>query len=196
MSVSKNIAESFSAMLAYRSVETAYHSQRVADLAFELARAAGIGELEATRIRIAAALHDIGKIAIPEKILNKAARLEADEEAVVRTHTTVGYNMLKISNEPIPRLAAQIALSHHERWDGTGYPQALSGLRIPREARITAIADVFDALTHDRPYKPAWPVERALDYILEKAGSQFDPELARIFVAFMGVEPESRAFVA
>ena len=126
-------------------------------------------------IRRAAPLHDLGKVAIPQQILLKPGPLTDDERAEMMRHVHFGAQMLATARSPILRLAAQIAVSHHERWDGNGYLAGLAGEDIPLSGRITAVADVFDALTHERPYKAAWERERALEEIISQAGRQFDP---------------------
>ena len=127
-------------------------------------------------------LHDIGKIAIPDSILLKPAALTPEEFETIKAHTVLGYDLLKGSRSEILAEGAIIALTHHERWDGTGYPRGLAGDEIPVAGRIVSIVDVFDALISERPYKRAWTSERALSYISEKRGTQFDPALVDIFV--------------
>jgi putative two-component system response regulator len=134
---------------------------------------------------MAARLHDIGKIAIPDRILLTSEELKAVEKQIMSTHTTVGAELLSNSNIPQLRIAEEIARHHHEWWDGTGYPSKLSGKRIPIHARIVALADVFDALTHGRPYAPAWPIDRALEEIRQRRGTQFDPDLTDTFLALI-----------
>jgi putative two-component system response regulator len=122
-------------------------------------------------------LHDVGKIAIPDSILSKPGRLTPDEFAVMQTHTTAGAALLARGRADLVQVAETIALTHHERWDGSGYPQRLAGEAIPLAGRIVAVVDVFDALTHDRPYKNAWPMERAVTEVACQAGAQFDPQV-------------------
>jgi putative two-component system response regulator len=137
-------------------------------------------------LRLAAPLHDVGKIGIPDRVLLKPGKLTPEEMNIMRSHTTIGGDILAGSRFPVLQLARQIAISHHERWDGTGYPQGLSGESIPVAARITALADVFDALTHARPYKEAWPIERAIDTIKQESGCHFDPMLVSAFLSVVG----------
>jgi putative two-component system response regulator len=137
-------------------------------------------------IELAARLHDIGKIGVPDAILLKPDKLNDAERQIMRTHTTVGAELLSKSNIPHMQMAEEIARSHHEWWDGTGYPGNASGSAIPLAARITAIADVFDALTHKRPYKHAWPIDTALDEIASLKGKQFDRELTDLFLVLIG----------
>jgi putative two-component system response regulator len=132
-------------------------------------------------IERAAPLHDIGKIGIPDAILLKPGELTEQEFADMRRHTTIGTEILSGSTSSLLGLAEQIALTHHERWDGTGYPAGLRDEDIPVPGRIAAIADVFDALTHKRPYKPAWPVDEAVREVLGQRGRQFDPDLIDVF---------------
>lgn len=164
-----------------RDDDTGKHTQRVGDLSAALARAAGLPEEQCTMIGRAAKLHDIGKIGIPDSILLKPGKLTPVEFAYMKTHTSVGAGILAGSRFPLLQLAEEIALCHHEKWDGTGYQGAL-GEAIPLAARIVTIADVFDVLTHARPYKQAWPVERALAEIEDQAGRLFDPRLAGLLL--------------
>jgi putative two-component system response regulator len=131
----------------------------------------------------ASSMHDIGKIAIPDRVLLKEGPLGPDEWEVMKTHTTVGAQLLAGSRSPVVRMAEVIARTHHEKWDGTGYPEGLRGEEIPLVARMVAVCDVFDALVSDRPYKRAWLVEDALREIESLAGTHLDPELAALFVA-------------
>jgi putative two-component system response regulator len=170
----------------YRDDETGQHPQRVGCLAKVMAEAVGQSPEQVELIGLAAPLHDVGKIGIPDRILLKPGRLTPDEYSTMKTHTIIGQQILSRSDFPVMQVARQIALSHHERWDGGGYPQGLIGESIPLVARITAIADVFDALTHARPYKDAWSVERALDTIKRERGRHFDPALASVFLSVVG----------
>jgi putative two-component system response regulator len=170
----------------YRDDETGQHTHRVGLLAAMMAEAIGQSAEEVEFLRLAAPLHDVGKIGIPDRVLLKPGKLTPEEMEIMRSHTTIGGDILAGSRFPVLQLARQIAVAHHERWDGTGYPQRISGECIPVAARITAIADVFDALTHARPYKEAWPVERAIATIKEESGRHFDPMLASAFVSILG----------
>ena len=165
----------------YRDNETGQHVVRMSHFAHHLALAAGLREAEAATIRDAAPLHDIGKIGIPDGILLKPGRLTADEWVIMQGHAMIGGEILADSGFALLDFARTIALTHHEKWDGSGYPARLAGEAIPHAGRIVAIADVFDALTSARPYKPAWPIEKAAAFIAEQAGSHFDPTLARLF---------------
>lgn len=158
----------------HRDPETGSHLRRMATYSRVIALGLGLGHDLADLIHTAAPMHDIGKIGIPDDILLKPGRFTPEEERIMRRHTTVGAAILEGSNSPLLRMAAEIALHHHERMDGSGYPQGLAGVAIPLVGRITALADVFDALTSIRPYKPAWPVDQARDYILSLNGIHFD----------------------
>jgi putative two-component system response regulator len=167
----------------YRDEQTDQHAQRIGHTAGLLAARLGRSAREVHRIIHAAPLHDIGKIAIPDSILLKPGPLTPDEFEIVKAHPVVGARILGGSRSRLLRVAAEIAESHHERWDGHGYPNALAGDAIPLGGRIVAVADVFDALTHERPYKPAWPAAKAVAEIVEQSGSQFDPSVVRAFRA-------------
>ena len=167
----------------YRDDDTQEHAQRIGRTCALLATELGLPDQEVALIRRAAPLHDIGKIGIPDAILLKPGKLTAEEFEQIKTHTTIGAEILSRSQSPLLRLAELIALTHHERWDGRGYPCGLAGEEIPLPGRIAAVADVFDALTHERPYKKAWPVQEAVDAILTEAGRQFDPAVVSAFSA-------------
>jgi len=169
-----------------RDDDTGQHTQRVGAVAALLARSLGGATEAVRRIERAAILHDVGKIGIPDGILLKPGPLTGDEFARMQTHTIAGAAILAGSDHDLLRLAEVIALSHHERWDGSGYPQRLAGEAIPLPGRIVAVADVFDALTHTRPYKPAWPPEQALAEVVRQSGRQFDPQVVAAFVALHG----------
>jgi len=165
-----------------RSRETANHVKRVGLLAEFLAREYGLDEQSAEQLRYAAPLHDVGKIAVPDYVLNKPGPHTAEEAVIMRRHAEQGAKLLEQSNMPLIRLAAEIARSHHENWDGTGYPSGLAGDRIPIGGRITALADVMDALGSQRCYKEAWPKEDILAYIQEQRGKKFEPRLVDLLV--------------
>jgi putative two-component system response regulator len=143
----------------------------------------GLPEPDVEVLRRAAPLHDIGKIGIPDTILLKRGPLTPEEFALMQSHARIGAEILSGSEFAILNSAEQIAAAHHERWDGRGYPNGLAGAAIPLSARMVAVADVFDALTHERPYKDAWPLARAVEEIALLGGTQFDPEVARTFAA-------------
>jgi putative two-component system response regulator len=166
---------------ACRDQETGAHIRRTGLFSEVLARAAGWSAHEAEKLRMAAPMHDIGKIGIPDAILCKPGRLTAQEFELMKRHTTIGARMLAGSSSPVLRLAEKIALSHHEWWNGNGYPQGLAGEQIPEAARIVSIVDVYDALSHDRVYRPAFPEEDVLSAISAGQGTQFDPGLLTLF---------------
>jgi putative two-component system response regulator len=165
----------------YRDDETQEHAQRIGRIGAVLTADLERPDREVELIRRAAPLHDIGKIAISDAILLKPGKLTDAEFDRIKTHTTIGAEMLSDSASPVLRLAERIALTHHERWDGGGYPCGIAGEEISLAGRIVAVADVFDALTHERPYKRAWPVEEAVAAIVTQAGRQFDPAVVRAF---------------
>lgn len=165
-----------------RSEETGNHVKRVAQYSYILALASGLSEEQAELLKIASPMHDIGKVGIPDAILQKPAKLTNEEFEFMKTHTTIGYSLLKNSKRRIIKTAAIIAHQHHEKWDGTGYPQGLKGEEIHLFARITAIADVFDALSSERAYKKAWELDRIIQLFQEEKGKQFDPHLVDIFL--------------
>jgi putative two-component system response regulator len=169
-----------------RDDSTGLHSYRVGRMASLLARENDCDEGIIFMIDIAARLHDIGKVGIPDGILLSPKKLNAAEREVMKTHTTIGAEVLANSNIKEMETAEAIARYHHEWWDGTGYPSGLAGEKIPLAARITALADVFDALTHKRPYKHAWPVDTALTEIMSLRGRQFDPKLTDLFLGLVG----------
>ncbi len=169
-----------------RDDSTGEHSYRVGKLSALLAQEFGCDEDTCFMIELAARLHDIGKIGVPDAILLKPDKLNDAERQIMRTHTTVGAELLSKSNIPHMQMAEEIARYHHEWWDGSGYPNNISGIAIPLGARITALADVFDALTHVRPYKVAWPMDAALDEISRLKGRQFEPQLCDLFIVLIG----------
>ncbi len=166
----------------FRDDDTQKHAWRIGRTCGRLAVALGLADVDVELIARAAPLHDIGKIGIADRILLKAGKLSDEEFDVIKTHTTIGGEILAGSRSPLLHLAERIALAHHERWDGRGYPAGRSGEQIPLSARIVAVADVFDALTHERPYKQAWPVDEAVREIVSQAGRHFDPAVVDAFV--------------
>ena len=167
----------------YRDDNSHEHTERVAHLAALLGRELALAPRTLALLRRAAPLHDVGKIAVPDSILLKPDRLEPDEFEVVRTHAAVGARILSGGDSALFATAAEIARSHHERWDGAGYPEGLSGERVPLVGRLVAVADVFDVLVHERPYKEEWTALDAAAEIRRGAGTQFDPEVVAAFDA-------------
>ncbi|MGH2949155.1 MAG: HD-GYP domain-containing protein [Solirubrobacteraceae bacterium] len=167
----------------YRDDNTHEHTERVGDLAARLARHLGHDDRTVWLVRQAAPLHDLGKIAIPDTVLLKPGRLTDEEFEVVRTHAVLGARVLAGGESDLLRTAERVARSHHERWDGGGYPDGLAGDDIPFEGRLVHVADVFDVLVHERPYKESWTVEAATEEIRGGAGTQFDPDVVRAFEA-------------
>lgn len=166
----------------YRDQEdTAIHLKQMSDYSTILARAVGFSAERVEMIRFASPLHDIGKIAIRDHILRKPGRFTPEEFDDMKRHTLLGYEILKDAQSPTLQLAREIALTHHERWDGSGYPRKLKGEEIPVEARIVALADVFDALCTERAYKPPWPFERVVEHITGESGKHFDPGVVEAF---------------
>lgn len=169
----------------YRDDDTGVHVKRMSLCVALLAEMLGMSQEECTLLRHASALHDVGKIAIPDQILLKPGKLTPEEFAIMKTHTTKGAELLSGGSSELLRRAEVIARSHHERWDGTGYPDGLKGEEIPLCARLVAIADVFDALTSERPYKKAWAPDEAVAEILRGRGAHFMPELVDAFIAVL-----------
>jgi putative two-component system response regulator len=166
----------------WRDEETGEHVERIGILCERLALAAGWSAADAETLRHASVLHDVGKIGVPDRVLLKPGPLDSEEWAIMKTHAEIGASMLSGSTSPLVQLGEQIARTHHERWDGSGYPNGLRGEEIPIAGRIVAICDVFDALRSRRPYKPAWSLEDAITEISMQRGRHFDPELVDRFL--------------
>jgi len=167
----------------YRDEETGCHVLRMARYSFLIAERLGLSEEECHVIETAAPMHDIGKIGTPDHILLKAGKLDPEELVIMRTHARIGYEILKDSPSKYLQMGAVIARGHHEKFDGSGYPDGLADIAIPLPARIVAVADVFDALTSERPYKHAWSVQDALQYLQTEQGRHFDPVCVQAFLA-------------
>jgi len=165
----------------YNDTDTGAHIWRMAAYARALARGYGWDSERSALLELAAPMHDTGKLGIPQAILRKPGPLDEQEWVVMKTHPQIGYDILSKSDAPVFRLAAEVALYHHEKWDGSGYPGEVSGKDIPESARIVALADVFDALSMKRPYKEPWPIERIMTHLDASAGIHFDPQLIHIF---------------
>lgn len=161
----------------FRDDDTMQHTERVGRTSAALARELGLPTETVELLRRAAPLHDLGKVAVPDSILLKGGRLNDDEFAVVKTHTEIGARLLSGSTHPLLQMAEEIARSHHEQWDGSGYMMGLRERDIPMVSRIVAVADVFDALTHARAYKKSWPLVEAIDEMRRQRGTQFDPDV-------------------
>ena len=177
----KEVVFTMGAIGESRSKETGNHVKRVAEYSKILALHYGLSNKEAEMLKQASPMHDIGKVAIPDAILNKPGRFDPEERKIMDTHAQLGYEMLKNSDRPLLKLAATVSYEHHEKWDGTGYPQGLKGDKIDINGRITALADVFDALGSDRVYKKAWNDEKIFKLFKEEKGKHFDPFLIDIF---------------
>ena len=179
------VLERLGACAEFRDDATGQHTQRVGHLATQVARALGLPESQVELISRAAPLHDVGKIGISDAILLKPDRLDEAERNQVKRHTTIGANILRNGRSLLIQIAEEIALTHHERYDGQGYPNGLVGENIPISGRIVAIVDVYDALTHERPYKHAWSHEEAMLEIKRQSGTGFDPNVVNVFVQLL-----------
>jgi putative two-component system response regulator len=175
----------------FRDDETGRHTQRVASVAAVLSEALSLPQATVDLVRRAAPLHDVGKIGVPDHILLKPGRLTAQEFEVMQTHTTIGAQILGGGRSALMHMAEQIARSHHERWDGTGYPDRIAREAIPIAARVVAVADFYDALSHDRPYRDAWPPDAVQAEIVRLREQHFDP---RVVDAFFSLEPHALVF--
>ncbi|HDD62272.1 MAG TPA: HD-GYP domain-containing protein, partial [Chloroflexi bacterium] len=179
--------EGWAHALELKDMETEGHSRRVVKMTMDLARSMGISGEKLAHIRRGALLHDIGKMGVPDSILQKPGKLSEGEWEIMRRHPVYAYEWLSRIQYLVPAL--EIPYSHHERWDGTGYPRGIKGEQIPLEARIFAIIDVWDALNSDRPYRKAWPKEKALAHIKEQSGKHFDPEVVVNFLDMLENSP-------
>ena len=187
------IIERLAMAAEFRDDNTGQHTQRVGQMSALVARQLGMPDTQVSLIRRAAPLHDVGKIGVPDRILLKVGKLTSEEFEVVKTHTAIGARLLSGGKFPLLRVAEEIAFSHHERWDGTGYA-GIVGHEIPLAGRIVAVSDVFDALTQHRPYKAAWPVQDAIAEIDRQRGRQFDPGIVDAFLRVIeGQQPQSSA---
>jgi len=169
----------------YNDTDTGAHIWRMAAYSRALAIACGWDDEASTRLELAAPMHDTGKLGVPQTILRKPGPLDAQEWEVMHTHPQVGFDILSKSNAPVFKLAAEISLCHHEKWDGSGYPAGLKGKAIPQSGRIVALADVFDALSMKRLYKEAWPLEQIMAHLVAGSGAHFDPELVVLFSSIL-----------
>lgn len=171
----------------YNDTDTGVHIWRMAAYSRLLAETIGWGSEHSRLLELAAPMHDTGKIGIPDSVLKKPGKLDAQEWKIMKEHTTIGHGILNQSHAPLFQMAAEVALNHHEKWDGSGYPDGLRQDEIPESARIVALADVFDALAMKRPYKEAWPLDSILSYFKENAGTHFE---SRLVEAFLDIMPE------
>ncbi|MGV7207746.1 two-component system response regulator [Oxalobacteraceae bacterium A2-2] len=167
----------------YKDNETGLHVIRMSHYARILGLACGMTEAEADDLLHAAPMHDVGKIGIPDRILQKPGPLDAEEWKTMQSHATIGADIIGVHQRGMLKMAHELALTHHEKWDGSGYPNGLAGEEIPLSGRIVAVADVFDALTSARPYKKEWPVEQAVEHMKAQRGLHFDPRLVDLFLA-------------
>lgn len=167
----------------YNDDDTGDHIWRMASYCSRLGKAMGWSGDECDLLKLAASMHDAGKIGIPDRVLKKPGKLDSDEWTIMQSHTRIGHKLLSRSDAPVFKLAAEIALSHHERWDGRGYPEGLSGHEIPESARIVKIVDVFDALSMKRAYKEPWQLKKIIEYIHAEAGKQFDAGIVSCFMS-------------
>jgi len=181
LNIQKEIVYTMGAIGETRSKETGNHVKRVAEYSKILALKVGLSEEEANLLKMASPMHDIGKVGIKDEILNKPGKLTFDEFEIMKSHAELGYDLLKNSDKPILKAAATVAYEHHEKWDGSGYPRKKKGEDIHIYGRITAIADVFDALGSTRVYKKAWPLEKIFDLLEREKGKHFDPQLIELF---------------
>ena len=182
-SVEEEMVSAIARAAGYKDRETPLHAIRVACYCAIIARQLGLPDQSCADLRLAAPLHDIGKVGLRDDVLQNRGFLSEEQRRHMAEHTRIGHAILSAGQTRVLRLAAEIALTHHERWDGTGYPQGLKGEQIPLAGRIAAVADVFDALTSLRPYKRAWSVQHAFSYLYENAGTQFDPSCIAAFEA-------------
>ena len=180
------IVRSLGRAAEYRDNETGYHIIRMSRFSQLIAQAMGLGDTRAELLLHASPMHDIGKVGIADHILLKPGKLTPEEWQIMKEHTTIGAEILRANKQSeLMELAATVAISHHERWDGSGYPNGLAGENIPVEGRIVALADVFDALTSERPYKKAWPIEEAIAEIKKQSGSHFEPRIVHLFLEML-----------
>jgi HD-GYP domain-containing protein (c-di-GMP phosphodiesterase class II) len=184
----KAVLTYWSCLLALHDRDTAVHCQRTAELSVHMARAMGLSKQQVEQIRYGALVHDIGKIGIPDKILDKPGKLTEEEWGIIQQHPVYAYELLAPQLQTLAFL--DIPYCHHEQWDGNGYPRGLRGEEIPLAARLFAVVDVWDALRSERPYRPAWPIERVRAYMLSLAGTHLDPQMVEFFLGLPCVSEE------
>jgi putative two-component system response regulator len=190
--VYSDMLEKLSLAAEYRDDDTGEHTRRVAQLSYLTAVAMGFTQQDAELILEAARLHDIGKIGIPDNVLLKPGKLNESEMRIMKKHCEIGASLLRGGDSKLLAIAESIALTHHERWDGMGYPAGLREEQIPIEGRIVALADLFDALMHHRGYRPAWPKEQVLKLINDERGKSFDPNVVDVFLQVVVNAPDSQ----
>jgi putative two-component system response regulator len=193
MLAQREIVQRLGRAAEFRDNGTGAHISRMSHYSAQLAKAAGMSELDVDLILQAMPMHDIGKLGIPDSILLKPGRLSAAEWQIMRTHPRIGADLPSGSHSPLLQMAEMIALTHHEKWDGTGYPNKLMGENIPLAGRICSMCDVFDALTSERPYKPAWAIEKVMNEMSRLAGTHLDPHLFKIFEEILPVILETKS---
>lgn len=179
----REIINSLSTAMEYHNKETGTHLKRIRDFTAILARGAGVDQARAARLADASVMHDIGKIGVPERVLAKNGPLTPEEWELMKNHTVIGADILAGYDSGLIHVARNIALTHHEKWNGLGYPRGLVGIEIPLEGRMVSLCDTFDALISERPYKLAWPKDQAVEAVLEERGRSFDPNLVDVFQA-------------
>ena len=166
----------------YKDDSTGTHLVRIADYSTEIGRGMGLSAKDISYLKYASVMHDIGKLVVPDAILKKASGLTPEEREVIKKHSSLGADIFKGSRSPLLKVAKLICLTHHERYDGTGYPNGIKGKDIPLFGRIVALADVFDALTSERPYKEAYGFDEAVEMIKQQSGKHFDPDVVKVFM--------------
>jgi response regulator RpfG family c-di-GMP phosphodiesterase len=181
----KEVIITLSELVEFRARESATHVERVAEFARIFAESLGLSQSETLLLTEAAPMHDLGKIGLPDYIIHKPGALTTDELTVMRSHTKIGHDILAKHDRPLFHMAATIALEHHERWDGSGYPRGLRGDAISLSGRIVGLCDVFDSLSNARPYKEAWTLEKTVKFIEDGAGHHFDPALVEVMTQHM-----------
>lgn len=169
----------------YRDDMTGFHIIRMSRYSQLLGLAAGMSEVEAEMLLNASPMHDIGKIGIPDSVLLKPGKLDPEQWKIMQTHVDIGVEILSGSDSALMDMASEVAQNHHEKWDGSGYPRALAGEDIPLTGRVVALADVFDALTTERPYKNAWPIDETIEFLKEQSGKHFEPRLVELFIEIL-----------
>ncbi len=179
---SKELVHCLCHALQYKEDKSGNHAKRLSHYVSIIGKAVGLSEEECELLSVAAPLHDIGKVSVPDQVLLKQSNLSDKDWRFIKRYPTTGYQILSQQESPVLQLAAVIALTHHEKWNGTGYPKGLKGKDIPLEGRIVALANVFDALTTSRPHRPAWSVDKALNLIVSESGEHFDPRIVPLFL--------------